>query len=213
MPCSFPSLTKEIPMKTYLMIAIVLALSASSAALAGQDETVDLSIAPDVTAKICSAPIWKSTKAVWDGVKDARTSPEIGYQTQKGKETIKIMPTRPLAQVLDDELKGILSKCGMQFIKVSEDDDDANVLHISAEIREFRAGVEKKLVTGKGSAASSIAIFARHGGYTNTIVVGYEMEEKKIRTGNIKQMTKTLGELYSETITAIPEMKEVQEIK
>ena len=144
----------------------------------------------------------------WKGVADKRESEEVGVQTQKGKEEIPIYSEPPLKEIVDNTLKKLFTSCGM---KLNVKGDDATTL--SAEIREFYVGVEKKLLTGKSRAVSSIAFLTRHGQQSSTVVVGFEMESKKIRSGKLKQLEKTLNELFIETIKQIPETKEMRELK
>lgn len=197
-------------MKTLIAFAsLFVILSVSLDASAEDGVNIALTAPADLVSKACPTPVWKDLSVIWNGVKDKRTSPEVGSQTQKGKEPIPVLSNPPLDQVFASALKNLLGACGMKF--VSKDSEGA--LNLSAELKEFYAGVEKKLITGKSTAKSSIVFATSRGGTSSSVTVGYEMESKKIRSGNIKQLTSTLNDLFTATLKQIPATEEMKELK
>jgi len=197
-------------MKTAVALTFAVALAFVSAVASGeQSATVSLEMPAALPAEACSQPAWTNASAVWKGVVDKRPSAEVGTQTQKGKEPIPVLSDPPAAEAFDRALKKLLPACGMKLVeKVS---DDALVL--SAELREFYVGVEKKLLTGKSEARSSVAFMARKGNRSTSVTVGYEIDSKRVRSGNIKQISKALSELFAETLRQITATQEMRELK
>lgn len=181
----------------------------SSQTLADTPLSITLSTPPMLAQDSCKVPIWSDAQFIWKGIIDKRPSPEIGLQTQKGKEPIPVMADPPLSQVLDKSLYEIFTACGM---KLAENGPDT-MPTLSAEIREFYTGVEKKLLTGKSKAKSSIAFTLRKGGQSTSVTVGFEIDSKKIRSGSTKQLQQTLNELLVETLRQIPATPEMRELK
>lgn len=195
--------------KILISIIAIFSVFCSGICFASETVSIPLSVPPDLIQEVCKAPVWTNVTAYWKGVTDKRSQPEIGTQTQKGKEPIPVVADPPLTQTFDSALKNLFETCGMKFANKKGSD----TLILSAEIRDFFAGVEKKLVTGKSKATSSIAFLAQRGPQSSSVVVGYEMESKKMRSGNIKQLQKTLEELFAETLRQIPETQEMKDLK
>lgn len=179
----------------------------ASAALA-ESASISLSVPANLAATACAVPVWKGTEFRWEGVADARPSPEVGLQTQKGEEPIPILAAPPLDRAFDQALQSLFSSCGMKL----DGGGIEGIPTLSAEIREFSAGVDKKLLTGKSQAKSSIAFTSRRGGRSQTVTVGYEIDTKKIRSGSTKQLEKALNELFAETLRQIPATPEMRDL-
>jgi len=171
--------------------------------------TVPLSAPSGLAQKVCPAPAWNYGTVVWKGVVDARSSPEIGLQTQKGKDPIPVYSEPAAAAAFDGALRELLPACGMMLSDSGEPDS----LVVTAELREFYTGVEKKLFTGKSTSRSAITFKALQGNRSSSVTVGYEMEAKKVRSGNIKQLQRSANELFIETLKQIPETPEMAELK
>lgn len=194
-------------MKIFLTLLSVLLMAVS--AHAASTVSIQLAAPAGIEKEACPVPIWKNLTASWKGVRDSRSSQEIGLQTQKGKEPIQVISLPALDLVFDASLKNLLTACGMKLTTA----ENGSTLNLSAEIKEFYAGVEKKLLTGKGVAKSSITFIANRGGTSSSVTVGYEMESKKIRSGDIKQLTKTINDLFAETLKQIPATEEMKDLK
>ncbi len=191
--------------KWWIALMMVMTVMAGNA-YAESPQEVALVLPPHFAAEVCAARAWNDLPVVWGGTKDLRPSREIGAQTQKGKEPIMVMAQTPLEQVVDAALQQVLAACGMKFVK----EGDGDALKLSAGIREFYVGVEKGLVSGKSKAVSGLEFTGGRGAGASTVSIGYETEAKKIRTGDVKQLTQTLNELFAATIrraATAPEMK------
>ena len=191
-----------------LALALLL-LTLPAAAGAADTATIALEMPVGLVQQACPARVWKNTAVVWKGVTDKRPAPEVGVQTQKNKAPIPVMAEPPIDKAFDVALRQLLPACGMTFAEKA----GANALQLSAEVREFSTSVEKKLVTGKSEARSAIAFQARQGNRSTSVTVGYEMTSKKVRSGDIKQLTQTLNELFAETLKQIPATPEMRELK
>lgn len=188
-------------------IIVIIVMMTSVATNAEAPAQIGLALPPHFAAEVCASRSWNDLHVVWGGVKDLRPSKEIGAQQQKGKEPVMVESQVPLEQVVDAALKQVLAACGMKFAG----EGDADALKLSAGIREFYVGVEKGLVTGKSKAVSSLEFVGGRGNSMSTVSIGYETEAKKIRSGDIKQLTQTINELFASIIrraATAPEMKE-----
>jgi hypothetical protein len=108
-----------------------------------------------------------------------------------------------LTEVLSGALQRLFLSCGLKDAGAGKPD-----VTLSAEIREFYAGVEKGLFTGKGTARSAILfhVAKRNDPTERTVEVGYEMEAKKIRQKDIRQLESTLNELLARTLEQVPKL-------
>lgn len=166
--------------------------------------SVALKLPPDFLVKTCPAAVWKGSKLQWKGVVDARTQPEVGGQSKKkGKDPVLVDSTPPLTEVLNGVLPSLFRSCGMK--DAGSDKPDVT---LSAEVKEFYAGVEKGLFTGKGTARSALLFHLTKKNDTTerTVEVGYEMEAKKIRQKDIRQLESTLNELLARTLEQVPKL-------
>lgn len=186
----------------YFLLTVIFCVVAYLPCITFADEAskITLSIPDGFVGEVCKKPVWNNLPVKWEGTVDKRTLPEVGVQTQKGKEPQPIMAEPQLDKAFDAAIEKLLTTCGMKFVGKADDND----MHLSAEIREFYVGVKKGLVTGKSEAKSSLTFLSRRGGQSATVTVGTEIESKKIRSGNIKQLTSTLNELFTETLKQIP---------
>ena len=196
-------------MKRIAAALFIAALIIPAAAAAQETPTIALTAPAGLVQQACPQPVWQNASFVWKGVTDKRTSPELGAQTQKGKDPIPVMASPPIAQAFDATLRDLLPACGMKL----SDKGGADAIELSAEIREFYTGVEKKFFTGKSTAKSSIAFHTRQGGRSSSVTVGCELESKKVRSGDIKQLQKTVNELFVETLKQIPATQEMKDLK
>ena len=192
----------------FLFLSAVFFLLSPFNARAG-DATVTLQLPPDFLAKACSAPPWKDVTVLWQGVKDARSDPEIGRQTKKeGKDPTLILSEPPLDLILDRALRDLFSSCGIRLLTEGNAEKG-----LSVEIDEFYAGVEKRFLTGKSVAKSRLKFLVkRNGALTNTVEVGYELESRTVRQKGIKQLEKTLNELLWRTLEQIPQLSSLREL-
>jgi uncharacterized lipoprotein YajG len=168
--------------------------------------------APGTLAKqICPQPLWNNITAVWGGVKDERPAPEVGGQDQgKGKDPLSVFSSIPLNQVFDQALRKILPVCGIKLIDSGTDEE----LHLSIEINDFYSGVNKKFFTSTAKSTSKLTVIAQHSGATTLMVnVGDEIESKRGRQKDVKQMTASLNELLADTIKQMVQSKELQTLK
>lgn len=185
-------------------LLVVSLLFLSSQALAAESEVVALSLPPAFATKVCPAPVWKGQTVRWKGVKDARENTEIGRQTRKkGKDVVSVGSSAPIETVVDGALKDLFLTCGLRLV-----DGGAAELEMSGLVEEFYAGVDKGLLTGKGMAHSKIQfLISRKGSNSERMVeVGYEMETKKIRQKDLKQLEATLNELLARTLEQVPKL-------
>jgi len=191
------TIVKRILGVSFLLIAV-------SARAETERVPVSLKTPPDFIAKTCPAPVWKGTSVLWKGVTDVRGEAEIGRQSKKkGKDVVLVGANPPIEAVVDGVLKDLFPACGVRFL--SEGTSDVTM---SGEVVEFYAGVEKKLFTGKGVARSRLLfrLKRQNSNVDQTVEVGYEMEAKKIRQKDIRQLEKTLNELLARTLEQVPKL-------
>lgn len=197
-------------MKNILTVVIIIFMGLVSANLFAEESIpIDFSIPSGLAKQACPSPIWNNLSVQWMGVKDKRSDPDVGIQTQKDKDPIPVVSSVPLEKVFDNTLRDLFQTCGMKFATSA----DENTLKLSAEIRNFYVGVQKKFLTGKSEAKSNIAFSAIKGNQAQSITVGYETDSKNIRSGNIKQLQKTLNSLFVDTIKQIPTTQEIKDLK
>ena len=183
-----------------LFLGFVASLVFSQTLRAGEPTSVTLQLPDGFIEKLCSKPLWENMTVVWKGVEDKRPSPEIGSQEKKGKILDELVSDPPLAKLLDPLLRQLFTQCGMKLL----DHGDEEATRLGVEISEFHAGVEKRLITGKGEAKSRLVITKEASTQTRMTEVGYEMESKQIRHKSTKQLTETLNELLRKTLAEIP---------
>lgn len=184
------------------MIVILSALLMVSTAVQAEEivrAEVALSVAPDFYVQTCSTPVWKGMTAVWKGVSDDRADKIVGLQTKKGQEPVAVTAMPPVDKAFDAALRTLFESCGMKLT----DKGDAAATKITVEVKDFYAGVEKKLVTGKAKAKSLLSFLVDQGVRSNTVEVGMEMESKEARKGDIKALTKALNNLFAETLKQV----------
>lgn len=202
-------LKKEIYMKKSLALIVLFAVLCV-ASLARAEETVSVKLqAPEgIAAMVCPKPMWNGMTVIWKGVQDKRGYGEIGVQNQKGKDPIKVFSDPTMAVVFDKAIKDTLTTCGMKFISKGDEDE---IPSLSVEIRDFYAGVDKKLLTGKGEAKSRLEIMFTRDSQTKSLGFGGDMDSKGLRKGSIKQLEKSLNELLAYTLKNMPDA--LREIK
>lgn len=173
------------------------------------ESSVSINVPSDLVARTCPAPVWKGTTLLWKGVADRRPELEVGLQSKKkGKDAVRVLADPPLEMVLNRLLPDLLSACGIHLVREGKIDRD-----ISMEIREFYAGVEKGIFTGKSTAKSRLTLILRdRGEIIQTADVGYEMESKKIRQKSLKQLEETLNELLARTLGEVPRLDGLKEL-
>lgn len=195
--------------RIYAFIGFALcALVLTATAFAEEPQSITFQLPENFISDTCKTPAWNNVSVKWEGVVDKRPNPEVGIQIQSGKEPVPVISSPAIDQVFNKALSDLLPACGMKFV-----DKDENITRLSVEIREFFTGVQKKLITGKSESLAAITFVARNGGQYSSATVGYEIESKKIRTGNIKQLQKNLNELFAATLRQVPATQEVREIK
>ena len=192
-----------------IALAVIALFVVIPAAQAADAVSISLEMPVGLVQQACPAPVWKNTTVVWEGVTDKRPAPEVGVQTQKNKEPIPVVASPSVDKAFDAALRLLLPACGMTFAEKG----NADALRLSAEVREFSTNVEKKLVTGKSEAKASVAFHARQGNRSTSVTVGYEIDGKKVRSGNVKQLTQTINELFAETLKQIPATQEMRDLK
>lgn len=194
---------------TAFVALIVTTFVCAGIASAEDSPKISLNLPAGFVQSICKSPVWNGTRAIWGGVADKRVSQEVGLQTQKGKDAIPVMSNPPVDKAFDSALKEVFTACGMKFVQ----GENGDVLNISAEIKDFYTGMQKSLVTGKSEAKSSLAFTMRRGNRSMSVTVGYEIESKKIRSGNIKQLSETISELFRETIRQVTVADEMRDLR
>lgn len=196
-------------MKRISTALLFFALILPCPATAQEHATIALSAPAGLVQKACPVPAWKYGAVVWKGVVDKRSTPEVGLQIQKNKEPLPVFSSPPIADAFNLALGELLPACGMTLASAGS----ADSLTVSAELREFYTGVEKKFFTGKSESRASIVFNARRGNSSSSVTVGCELEAKKVRSGNIKQLEKAVNELFSELLKQIPATPEMAELK
>lgn len=174
-------------------------------------ETLNITLAlpADFTTQVCSIPLWNQKKAMWGHVKDLRDEKAVGHQSKNGTDILLVETNPQLQEILDISLKRLFQTCGIEWIN----SEDPNIPKISVNILEFFAGSDKKLLTGKGTAVSRLAINIEKPGQTlQTIETGFQIENKGLRQSKLKQLEKTLNELLSETLKQIPKISQLRDI-
>ncbi|MBI4410880.1 MAG: hypothetical protein HY541_00145 [Deltaproteobacteria bacterium] len=165
-----------------------------------QPPTVSLKIADSFVAQTCAIPVWSNLTVVWKGVKDSRAVATVGKQEKKGEIITEVMADPAVETAFDNALKKLLPACGM---KLTEKKDE-NLPTLSVAVEEFFAGEEKKFLTGKAEAQSRLLITAERSGQTTlTTEIGFQIESKKVRRKNIKQLEATLNELFADTLKQV----------
>ena len=186
-----------------------LVLSASAMAQDPSRPSISLETPAWFAQQACPAPVWNGVIAVWKGTTDTRHEKVIGVQTKKGQEPIEVVANPPLDAAFDKALRDLFVACGMKFVEKTEGETP----RLSAEIKDFYAGVEKKLVTGKSVAKSMLTLVIDKGITTKTVDVGMEMESKDVRKGDIKGLTNALNKLFIETLKQIPTTQQLRDLK
>lgn len=185
-------------MKKIMVLSIILLASAFVSNLnAAENVPISLEQPKNISKAACPTPLWNGEKVVWDGVKDARESFEIGLQTKKGKDPIDIVANPPLAEVMDKALQDFLKACGLNLVK------NGNLPHLSAKIVNFYAGVNKKILTGSATAKSAITLTKKSGYERSDITVNCDIESKGLSSSKLKKITQTLNNLLLETLVTI----------
>lgn len=186
-------------MKYFLFLTLFLFPFHSNAT---ETTSVTLSLSPDFASEICTTPVWKNVSVVWKGVEDKRPALEVGTQEKKGEIENTLISDPALEKVFDSALQKLFKTCGMKL-----DGNPKNSPTLKAEINEFYVGSEKKLLTGKTKAASKLTFameLTKDGVTTNSKkTVTFNMESKKIRSKDIKQLKETLDTLLYETLSQI----------
>ncbi|HSA59624.1 MAG TPA: YajG family lipoprotein [bacterium] len=185
-------------------------LLAASAWAEERRVAVTLKLPDDFVAKTCPAPVWKGTSILWKGTTDTRGEKEIGRQTKKkGKDVVLVDAEPPIETVVDAALSALLPACGVKLVSEGRSD-----ITMSGEVAEFYAGVEKKLLTGKGMARSRLLFRLKRpsSNVDRTVEVGYEMEDKRVRQKDIRQLEKSLNELLARTLEQIPKLDGFREL-
>lgn len=173
-----------------------------------QAQTVSLSLPAGFTQSACSAPVWKNTEIYWKGVEDKRGDASVGQQTKNKLAPVEVLAQPELKDVFNSALKRLLPACGLKLADKPSD----GTLNLKVEIQQFYAGVDKKIVTGTGKAQSRIAFVGDIANQTTMMVeIGYQIESKKGRKKDIKQLEALLNELLSETLKQVPLSKQLQE--
>ncbi|EKD41855.1 MAG: hypothetical protein ACD_73C00488G0003 [uncultured bacterium] len=186
----------------------LLILTGTNRAHALETLNITLSLPADFSTQVCNIPVWNRTKAIWGHVKDLREEKAVGHQSKNGVDTLLVETTPPLENILDISLKRLFQTCGMEWVK----EEDSNAIKISVNILEFFAGSDKKLLTGKGTAVSRLAINIEKSNQTlQTIEVGFQIENKGIRQAKLKQLEKTLNELLADTLKQIPRLSQMKD--
>jgi uncharacterized lipoprotein YajG len=186
----------------------VFCIAITASAETSGKEAVALEVPAGLVQGICTQPVWKGVTAVWKGVTDARPDKVIGIQTKKGKEPIEVFANPSLESVLDKALREVFTACGMKIVEKGADD----ILKLSVQIKQFYAGVEKKLVTGKAKATSSLTFVVDKDAQSTKIDISNELESKEARKGDIKGLTKALNDLLVETLKQITTTQQLREI-
>ena len=201
-----------------MKISLVVLVSGLAVALSGRvgaeapgsdRAAVEIKVPQDLVSKTCPSAVWGNSTLLWKGVTDSRSTPEIGLQSRKkGKEPVSVLADPSLEVILNGVMPDLLSACGIHLVKEGKIDRE-----ISAEVREFYAGVEKGIFTGKSVARSRITFVVRdRGEIIKTIDVGYEMETKKIRQKDLRQLEGTLNELLARTLEEVPRLDGLKEL-
>jgi len=185
-------------MKRLSIILVTLFLCASAYT---EETTVSLKLPDGFIAKNCPKPVWKGSSFLWKGVSDTRGQREVGTQTRKnGKDPVLVFAEPSLEGALGNIVPELLKTCGLTLKKEGKGETE-----LSFEIHDFYAGVEKRLFTGKGKTHSDFQfVFKKNGDIVKTVNVGYEVEEKKTRQRDIRQLEGALNELLRRTLEQIP---------
>ncbi|MBX7147655.1 YajG family lipoprotein [bacterium] len=179
-------------------ISLFLLFFTISTPIFAQESNLVLSLPQNFANNVCPVKVWKDIPVVLK-VKDNRESAFVG-EIAKGSEEIDVFVNPPLELQFQKALEGLLTVCGLQVMTTSA---EATVLKITIE--KFYAGGKKKFLTEKHEAESALMIMAEKGGNKIFDVdLGFSIESKGIRKKNIKQLTKTLSDLFYETLKQIP---------
>lgn len=196
------------PTITLLFISLILSLP-----IAAQEKaTIALAVNEDFFAKLCPTPLWKALPAVWKGIRDERSSPEVGIQQRK-KETVTLLAEPPLDKAFDEAARRLFSTCGLNF-----ESKGKSPLSVAGVIEQFHADVQKNRFTGKGTARSRLVFTVEKFDPSKmslkeiTVQVGYETETKGFRKKKLRQLEESLQELFAKTLEQIPTAKELREI-
>lgn len=170
----------------------------------GQSEspTVSLKLPDDFFATTCPVAVWNGTKVFLKSVQDGRNVGAVGEQQKGNGESVLIGSEPPLVSVIQDNLKRLLTACGLKMV---EKEDVASVL-MFVRIEDFYVRGQKKLLTGKTSASSRLLLSLQRtdGTTTRDVEVGYEIADKGLRRKDIRQSEKILNELLANTLAQIP---------
>lgn len=169
---------------------------------------VQLSSPDQAIEKLCQGRPWSGLRFVWKGVEDHRLEPQIGTQVKKEVVTNTLLSEVPLAQLLNPVFHKLFTTCGMELL---EQPREANALSLT--IKEFHAGVQKKLVTGTSEAKSRILVDVTGPVRALSVELGCELDSRKVRSRNIKQLTATLNDLLACTVEQVASSNELKSLR
>jgi hypothetical protein len=115
----------------------------------------------------------------------------------------------PLTQVFENALKPLFAQCGVKWAPAAEE----SLPQLSVRIEAFSMGVDKKFLTQKGKAISSLNILIEKPGVKTSANVGFEIETKSSRFHTKEKLQKTLNELFAKTLEQIPKNGTLREMK
>jgi uncharacterized lipoprotein YajG len=199
--------------KQFLFLAgfSLLILASPLAAKAKKDNTVaTITLPPQFLDKACKKDLWKNTTVRWEGVTDKREEAAVGRQTKKWGANITpvVLTADPtMAQSFNLALWNLFSSCGMTLLMEGKADRT-----LSVEIEDFYAGVDKNLLSGQATAKSQIKFFITHGTEVQSVTVGYEIDAKKIYDNDLRQLKKSLNELFLKTIEQVPQNSDLKNL-
>jgi uncharacterized lipoprotein YajG len=183
-------------MKKVLTI-VVLSLIAASVANA-ETLTAKITLSPAIGAQCTSAMGKSAPSIIWNGVSDKRGTSAIGVLTKKNQET-EVVPSEPVAKLLDRGLKTMFEKCGYTFASNA----NANGVKVSADLTEFFAGSKKGLVTGETEAQGMMKLSMVKGGRSIDFEFGGQVHDKGLRKKNVKRIESTLSEVLTMMINDV----------
>ena len=183
---------------------------AQGSAQAPDTETITLKFNDYFWYKMCSPQPFKGIRIHWAGLVDERPEKALALVTKKnGADPVEVYSKPPFQEILSGYLQAVFRQCGMKF----EPEGGEGIYEISVSIKKFRAFEEKRLITGKGSAQSSLEIIAKLPGKKITSQIGYQIEFKQGRKSGIKRVKQILTELFQETLKEVINSAQLRSLK
>ena len=168
----------------------------------------NISLPDNIGAKYCKENKVNNISIVWSGVNDKRSNNELGI-LQKGKEESRILESKPVAELLNERVKDLLTRCGYNL-------NDKAKVNVGINLDEFFADTKKGIIIGKTEAKSAITIDLRNAYRSYELNFSASKEIKGFNGKKLSKLESSLGEVLvmvlEEFISSKQFVESVQEL-